>query len=210
MDLEPVSVDTPDEPSYGIEDRPTEPSSTVGAAPAPFVLPEAPQSPKKESSSKSMPAVLIAVVGIVLVLFVVMRDEGTSSNQSEVTVTVPQTSQGVQQPVETIQTPVKPTPAVAPAKPKPQQPVVKTEAQPAERPAVDSETAAVAVVKPPKIDPPQPTQPKKAGLLADTLNNTSKPLPEVQVASANAAKTRWITCERCSSRREPAQIKANP
>ena len=29
MDLEPVSVDTPDEPSYGIENRPTEPSSTV-------------------------------------------------------------------------------------------------------------------------------------------------------------------------------------
>ena len=108
-----------------------------------------------------MPAVLIAVVGIVLVLFVVMRDEGTSSNQSEVTVTVPQTSQGVQQPVETIQTPVKPTPAVAPAKPKPQQPVVKTEAQPAERPAVDSETAAVAVVKPLRLTHHNQRNPKR-------------------------------------------------
>lgn len=138
-----------------------------------FVLPNAPVKEKREGSSKTLPAVLIAVVGIVLVSFVVLKNDEQAGPTS---VTPPNSSVSQNlQPPET-KTAVVPAPK-ATAKPEAAATVVPT--TPA-KPTADKQIVAKETPDPKKAKPAEAplksekNQRRAGGLLEQEV--TKKPI----------------------------------
>lgn len=124
------AVDQADALSTETVEQAPKPLTAVPSAEAPFVMPPAPTKQDSNGSSKTIPAVLIAVVGIVLVTFLVLRDDEPTATQSAVTQSPSASQIPARQALSTVVAPPKqadiPSEAVAALEPQSEKAVTET------------------------------------------------------------------------------------